>query len=138
MFCFVLHTPLYGYQLCFLNICFSVWILLWFLLKFLLSENKFDSLELTLRKMPKFHLFSQVSQVGGNAHFGRNTIWAFPQNFQHKKLSEISIFCAVLLALHLEQSYKCTSSHRRCSVRKGVVGNFTKFTGKHLSQSLAG
>ena len=28
------------------------------------------------------------------------------------------------------------SSHHRCSVRKGVLGNFTKFTGKHLCQSL--
>ena len=28
------------------------------------------------------------------------------------------------------------SSHRGCSVRKGVLRNFTKVTGKHLSQSL--
>ena len=28
------------------------------------------------------------------------------------------------------------SNHRRCSVRKGVLRNFTKFTGKHLYQSL--
>ena len=28
------------------------------------------------------------------------------------------------------------SSHQRCSVRKGVLRNFTKCTGKHLSQSL--
>ena len=28
------------------------------------------------------------------------------------------------------------SSHRRCSVRKGVIRNFVKFTGKHLCQSL--
>ena len=28
------------------------------------------------------------------------------------------------------------SSHQRCSVRKGVLRNFTKFTGKHLCQSL--
>ena len=28
------------------------------------------------------------------------------------------------------------SSHRRYSVRKGVLRNFTKFTGKHLCQSL--
>ena len=27
------------------------------------------------------------------------------------------------------------SSHRRCSVKKGVLNNFEKFTGKHLSQS---
>ena len=28
------------------------------------------------------------------------------------------------------------NSHRRCSVRKGVFRNFTKFTEKHLCQSL--
>ena len=28
------------------------------------------------------------------------------------------------------------SSHRRCSLRKGVLRNFAKFTGKHLCQSL--
>ena len=30
----------------------------------------------------------------------------------------------------------CRSSHRRCSVRKGLFRNFAKFTGKHLCQSL--
>ena len=28
------------------------------------------------------------------------------------------------------------SSQRRCSIRKGVPRNFTKFTGRHLCQSL--
>ena len=28
------------------------------------------------------------------------------------------------------------SSHQRCSVKKGILKNFTKFTGKHLCQSL--
>ena len=28
------------------------------------------------------------------------------------------------------------NSHRKCSVRKGVLRNFAKFTGKHLGQSL--
>ena len=31
---------------------------------------------------------------------------------------------------------KCSSSHRRCSVRKGILRNFAKFTGKHLCKSL--
>ena len=31
---------------------------------------------------------------------------------------------------------KCRSSHQRCSVRKGDLGNFAKFRGKHLCQSL--
>ena len=30
----------------------------------------------------------------------------------------------------------CRSSHRRCSVRKGFLRNFSKFTGKHLCQNL--
>ena len=28
------------------------------------------------------------------------------------------------------------SSHPRCSVKKGVLRNFAKFTGKHLCQTL--
>ena len=31
---------------------------------------------------------------------------------------------------------KLGSSHRRCSVRKGVLRDFAKFPGKHLCQSL--
>ena len=32
--------------------------------------------------------------------------------------------------------WKIGSSHRRCSVRKGVLRNFVKFTGKHLCQNM--
>ena len=32
---------------------------------------------------------------------------------------------------------RCRSSHRRCSVTKGVLRNFPKSTGKHLVQSLS-
>ena len=31
---------------------------------------------------------------------------------------------------------KCRSSHQRCSIKKSVLRNFTKFIGKHLCQSL--
>ena len=31
---------------------------------------------------------------------------------------------------------KKRSSHQRCSARKGVLRNFTKFAGKHLCRSL--
>ena len=34
------------------------------------------------------------------------------------------------------EDIKNRSSHQRCYVRKGVLRNFTKFTGKHLCQSL--
>ena len=33
-------------------------------------------------------------------------------------------------------SDSCKSSHWRCSVRKDVLRNFAKFTGKHLCQGL--
>ena len=32
--------------------------------------------------------------------------------------------------------YSIRSSHQRCSVKKGALKNFAKFTGKHLYQSL--
>ena len=32
--------------------------------------------------------------------------------------------------------WKIRSSHRRCSVRKDVLRNFVKFTGKHLCQNM--
>ena len=34
------------------------------------------------------------------------------------------------------RKWRSRSSHRRCSVRKGFLRNFAKFTGKHLCQSL--
>ena len=36
----------------------------------------------------------------------------------------------------VERSTNIRSSHRRCSVKKGVFKNFPNFTGKHLCQSL--
>ena len=38
--------------------------------------------------------------------------------------------------LTLEEYITFKSSHQRCSVKKGVLKNFAKFTGKHLCQSL--
>ena len=34
------------------------------------------------------------------------------------------------------KTYLGRSSHRRCSVRKDVLRNYAKFTGRHLCQSL--
>ena len=39
--------------------------------------------------------------------------------------------------VHPLPNQKCAkSSHQRCSVKKGVLRNFAKSTGKHLYQSL--
>ena len=45
-----------------------------------------------------------------------------------------SFYCSTLYCMNYVHSYR--SSHRRCSVRKGFLRNFAKFTGKHLCQSL--
>ena len=36
----------------------------------------------------------------------------------------------------LQQVFRVRSSHQRCSIKKAVLRNFTKFTRKHLRQSL--
>ena len=38
--------------------------------------------------------------------------------------------------LYFEMTCLCRSSHQLCSVRKGVLRNVAKFTGKRLCQSL--
>ena len=47
----------------------------------------------------------------------------------------IDTLCATLCLAPVKLS-KHRSSHRRCSVRKSVIRNFEKFTGKHLCQGL--
>ena len=47
----------------------------------------------------------------------------------------LTIWTQFLLKLY-KFSGTTISSHRRCSVSKGVLRNFAKFTGKHLCQSL--
>ena len=56
------------------------------------------------------------------------------ENTRNKK-AEVTFF-GVLLVFFCEELLRDRSSHRRCSVRKGVLRNFAKFTGKHLCQSL--
>ena len=46
-----------------------------------------------------------------------------------------SWFCSSVAHI-VQKLVKTRSSHRRCSLRKSVLTKFTKFTGKHLCQSL--
>ena len=43
---------------------------------------------------------------------------------------------ATLISREHRKKTVTRSSHRSCSVKKGVLRNFAKFTGKHLCQSL--
>ena len=46
------------------------------------------------------------------------------------------VFCSDLLFGFIHFITWIYSSHQRCYIRKGVLENFAKFTGKHLCQSL--
>ena len=56
----------------------------------------------------------------------------------HSYLQHYNVNKLILLVLcyidHISSHYR--SSHHRCSVRKGVLRSFAKFTGKHLCQIL--
>ena len=47
-----------------------------------------------------------------------------------------SNYVRIFLSLSCYRSSLFRSSHRRCSINKGVLTNFAKFIGKHLCQSL--
>ena len=53
-------------------------------------------------------------------------------NFSQKTL----LLEILKLQTAVKTSLKRRSSHQRCSMRKGVLRNFTKFAGKHLCQTL--
>ena len=53
-------------------------------------------------------------------------------NFNNK----YDILITHLSWIQKETERTCSRSRRRCSINKGVLKNFTKFTGKHLRQSL--
>ena len=51
---------------------------------------------------------------------------------QHESWGHYILYvCQVPSSMYLNLSY-FRSSHQRCSMKKGVLRNFTKFTGKHL------
>ena len=65
-------------------------------------------------------------------HLDRNSCSQVFKNF----LKPAGKFCGSVPCFLNLQVFNLRSSHRRCSVRKGVLRNFAKFTVKHLCQSL--
>ena len=58
------------------------------------------------------------------------------KSYDHFESSLVSYFENYILLCNSHRYSKNRSSHLRCTVKKGVLKNFAKFTGKHLSQSL--
>ena len=77
---------------------------------------------------------------------GKTPTWMF-DSVLNAPLELLTIFAkSSILDMQLRSEYtygivnyfckRFKSSHQRCFVRKGVLRNFAKFTGKHLCQSL--
>ena len=60
-------------------------------------------------------------------------IWTL---FTLYKILGINLINILLAHTSVKVPTKTRSSHRRCSVKKGFLRSFAKFTGKHLRQSL--
>ena len=64
----------------------------------------------------------------------RKVFLEISQNSRENTCARVSIL--IKLQAWPKKTFLNRSSHRRCSVRKGVLRNVAKFTGKHLCQSL--
>ena len=57
-------------------------------------------------------------------------------NTSQSWFTTFAIFTSLFYDMNMLRLNLCRSCRQRCSVRKGVLRNFTKFTGRHLRQSL--
>ena len=87
--------------------------------------NKTPQVAASENHHPSFFFKKKVQIVCNSSRWIRNAIYFKNENKFQNFFSKIWI-----IFLYNR------SSHRRCSVQKGVLRNFVKFTGKHLCQSL--
>ena len=57
----------------------------------------------------------------------------FLENFSKEYISKI---CDLKELFGYTATWKYRNIHQKCSMKKDILGNFAKFTGKHLCQSL--
>ena len=75
--------------------------------------------------------FAMLGPLSNNKPSFPEHLWWLLLNFWGSKyffVAEHGIYCW--------QSHRFRSSHQRCSVRKGILRNFAKLTGKHKYQGL--
>ena len=78
----------------------------------------------------RFLSYSKKRKISRNKHWFSLFVTRC-QSLYHSLWFAVTRWHSLSLAMPLVKS-----SHRRCSVKKGVLRNFAKFTGKHLCQSL--
>ena len=87
-------------------------------------------------KSVKVRIFRDQSMFS----YGNWVPWNFnltkPMNQFKKNIRTLLAQDFALVFFEIFMRFKFRSRHRKCSVKKGVLKNFSKFTGKHLCQSL--
>ena len=83
-------------------------------------------------KMYHQNLLIRFDSKGALVNINRWDSWHAVAYLGPCQLSAMELFCKN----HLQLKPLTKSSQQRCSVKKGVLRNFAKFTGKHLCQSL--
>ena len=97
--------------------------------------------------VPYSSIFTSIStdyKINFWQKYVSHSFWYLPIDSNHQFSSSLtSSFNEFILTSKLPPAFLSKeifslsrSSHRRCSVRKGVLRNFAKFTRKHLCQSL--
>ena len=71
-----------------------------------------------------------------SACFSKERNGSFFRNRKETNIPKIMTNLNIVLSIFIKEITKKRSSHQRCSARKGVLRNFTKFAGKHLCRSL--
>ena len=100
------------------------------------KKNYHLILKYSLLTLKAFLLFTAKENV-------RKKIWKSTKKTYLHWINITSFLCKFVVFIwiytnsrELDCPGQWKSSHRRCSVRKGVLRNFSKFRGKHLCQSL--
>ena len=84
--------------------------------------------DISLRNSINYQIYKHVIKRQQNVKI--------PSFFESSGNIGISCICFKNKTRVTMHCFNCRSSHQRCSIKKGVFRNFTKFTGKHLCQSL--
>ena len=103
----------------------------------------YKNLSQKIKKSQFFCLFERYFPIRRYPDFIYSCIKRFLTNFmftittyEYLYLMSMSIFYILVLNMVTISCDYVLSSHQRCSMKKGVLRNFTKFTGKHLCQGL--
>ena len=85
-----------------------------------------------------FHFMPLVSFYAPWKHQKKEVFSDIFRGYRKRPVARNGLSCSVLCCIYFKLKVKTPNknSHKRCSVKKDVLKNFAKFTGKHLCQSL--